>query len=139
MPIVPEDDDAMDADADDEDDEYIPDAGVEVGTSSQVCGNGRQAGVPRGRGVVGAGQVVGAGPGEGAGQVVGAGPGEGAGRKLGFLSKGGTRPGRAMGTLTLEMTFQHLRQPAHPKYTLISPHVDVPRPLLVSFFIFFLV
>ena len=38
MLIVPEDDDAMDADADDE-----------VGTSSRVCGNGRQAGVPRGR------------------------------------------------------------------------------------------
>ena len=39
----------MDADADDEDDDYIPDAGGEVGTSSQVCGNGRQAVVPRGR------------------------------------------------------------------------------------------
>ena len=53
MLIGPEDDDAMDADADDEDDDedddYIPDAGGKVGTSSQVCGNGRQAVVPRGR------------------------------------------------------------------------------------------
>ena len=42
MLIVPEDDDAMDAN-------YIPDAGGEVGTSSRVCGDGRQAGLPRGR------------------------------------------------------------------------------------------
>ena len=79
MLIVPEDDDAMDADADDEDDDYIPDAGGEVGTSSQVCGNGRQAGFPMVGQVVGAGQVLGAGLGEGA-RV---------GPKLGFLSKAG--------------------------------------------------
>ena len=67
MLIVPEDDDSMDADADDEDDDYIPDAGGVVGTSNQVCGNGRQAGVPRARLVAGAGQVVEAGLWEGAG------------------------------------------------------------------------
>ena len=96
MLIVPGDDDAMDADADEED--YIPDAGGEVGTSSQVCGNGGQARVPHSRA-----------SGRGWGTA-----------KAGVPVQGGTRPGRA-GTQMLEMTFQHLSQTRPP-----GVHFDQP-------------
>ena len=127
MPIAPENEDA-------EDDDYIP--GAEIGTSSPVCGNGRQAGIPCGR-VSGRGPARGRDPARGMGQargmarlaegarlVEGAEEGAGVRPKLGFLSKEVTRPGRAVGTLMLEITFQHFSQPAHQDYTLISPHLN---------------